>query len=165
MAAIKQIIIPVIAIVLIIFGCSCNDYGTHGTNIFNGNVQFEQMDTSLLSQGGGYFAAAFFDGDTSISLYYGKPFIFKLNPVKSGDKYSAAFSSGSSLGFNTYYVAAVWIKEPYHEMDQKPVLGTFGCDTNRDCSNFTKADGTNNPINFHAYGDTSKLIFYNIPRN
>ena len=147
-------------IILLASISSCDDYGKHGPD-FKGTIQFLQTDTSLISQSGGFFAVAFFNNSAN-SLYYEKPItISKLNLVKAGDKYTASFTV--SLGIDVYYVAAVWLRDPYNLMETKPVLGTFGCDTNIGCTNFAGADGSKT-IDFYAFGDTAKHLFYNVPK-
>jgi len=155
----KKYIYTIISIIVFYLIISGNDCGEHGPS-YNGKIQFVQTDENLISQNGGYFAVALYG--SSNALYNERPIYYvSVKPVKSGDKYSADFSF-SSLAVNSYYAAVVWIKSPYNAMDQKPVLGTYGCDIDINCQSFKQLNSS--PVNFSAYGDTSKHVFYNIPR-
>lgn len=150
----------IIAVIILTFTESCKDYGTHGSYTVSGTIEFVHMDTTLISANGGYFAVALFPNETN-ALYFKEPSFEEINPTLSGDEYKAAYSI--NMDFSPHYVAVIWIKKPYNVYDQKPVLGTFGCDTSSSCQDFSLATGSNNPVNFYSYGDTAYRVFYNTP--
>jgi len=136
----------------------CEGYGDHGPS-FSGKISFVTLDTAMTPVTGGYFGLALFA--SSSDIYTGKPLnVIRLIATKSGGKFSSEFSIGPLSASYSYYFTVVWIHEPYNEMDQRPVLGTFGCDTVYNCTSHKQAIGT---VNFYAYGDTVRRLFYNTP--
>lgn len=112
------------------------------------------IDTNLLP--GGYYA---------ISMYQNKANAFDTLPLRSDslklvkdyNSYRSYFRF-SSAPKGSYYFAVTWIAYPVPQHDKFPVLGTWRCDTNRNCTNhelisFPNFTGAN--YNIFCWADTS----------
>jgi hypothetical protein len=144
-----------------VVSCQMDPHGPSPYNI-SGTVVF--TDTVFKPTGGGYFAVAVFLNNTN-DLLHGVPVkIQQLNPHWNGSNYIAEFSVGEFNGTAYHYLAATWIRTPYNSSDTRPILGTYGCGIEINCTSFIDVDWINNhDIFFNAQADTSKRVFYNDP--
>ena len=144
---------------LFLFLISCDDSGI-GPNAQHiaGTITF--TDTTL-NTAGGYYA---------VSLYANQSNPFLANPLRSdtlvitrtGNVYSSYYKM-TGVPDGSYYIGAIWIRQPSDSALSTPVLGTYGCDTNRTCSSHIRMDypssaGTG-AINFQCTPDTLKRLY------
>lgn len=135
-------------------GCGDTGVQSSGDHV-SGYVTFTDMN--LIS--GGYYA---------ISLYAKKTNPFDTLPIRSdslvmtqnGNIYKDYFKM-SGIANGDYYFAVTWIKYPVVPNLVPIVLGTRGCDTNRQCTNHTVVPFPNysyDDCNILSWTDTTKRL-------
>jgi hypothetical protein len=129
----KYISIIIILALIIIFGCDTpQDMNRTGDKLSGLITHF---DTNLVLNGG-YYSVSLFSAD-SISPFFRVPVrTDSLRLTRRHDLivYETAYDM-AEIPAGRYYVAATWSRYPKVPNEVPAVLGTYGCDTSRTCSN------------------------------
>ncbi len=154
--SLKLFFLAAILLMLLFSIQSCTDMGYQPSGDYiSGWVMI--YDTNLIP--GGYYA---------ISMYANKSNPFDTLPIKSDSLklerdyniYKCYYRINNNIN-GSYYFAVTWIEYPVQQYDKLPVLGTRGCDTNKDCTNhelisFPNFTGAN--YNIISWADTAKNL-------
>ncbi len=154
--SINLILLAVIFLILLFSLQSCSDMGFQPSGDYiSGFVVL--YDTNFIP--GGYYA---------LSMYANKNNAFDTLPLRSdtlifeqGYGISRCLYRFYSVPKGSYFFAVTWIEYPPKSCSKLPVLGTFGCDTVRNCTShelISFPNFTGMMYNILAWADTSKKL-------
>jgi hypothetical protein len=156
----KKLFIIIAMYLVPVFYESCGnpyDFNPPGDNM-TGIVTF--VDTNLMTTNG-YYAAAVYIAD-SANPFERCPLKIDSLVLKMRDNqvYEGTFDI-NGIGAGKYFVAAIWVRCPPFSAEIPKVLGTYGCDTSKNCTTHTTIYYPNyqgNFRDFNSWTDTAKKL-------
>jgi len=152
-----RIILVIFFVVFYFTGCEVQDVNRPGDKL-DGYIFF--TDTSL-SRNGGFHSVSVYSADST------SPFLripLRTDSLRDFDRVDSHYVSQFSMDGippGKFYVASTWTRLPRNPAEVPIVLGTYGCDTSRSCTNHEIIVYPNTQGNFRnitSWTDTTKRL-------
>jgi len=150
----------IVAIYILFAGCEAPQDPNRPGDKLDGYLTY--TDTNLIISNSGYYSVSIYNADSSY------PFLrvpirtdSVTNPYRIDFHYVAEYSMDDIPG-GRIYIAATWSRYPKVPNEVPLVLGTYGCDTSRSCTNHSVVVYPNVQGNFRnitCWTDTTKRLF------